>query len=111
MQRLVVTIVVLGLTALLLWITKPSMEDYYEELQSRQTAIQSQGGLGETLPVGSNALDEMMLRITPERAMDLTEYQDYGIMSIFVTYYNVSDYERRELHSVGIMSTFITSTK
>ncbi len=107
MARFFVFIVVVGGLALVMNKTRPTQAEYLEELQRRADVIATQKDDAFHLMRGAHPLDEMVTAQPPARLFEQTQFEDYYVVSVFTTAYEVSGYGVRRVRTVGLFSKFI----
>ena len=109
MARFFVFLVVVGGTAMFMYSTKPTKADYLKKIEARTQAIASVDQAGFAQLRGGDPFDDMVSTGDPYELLDRTYYDDYLLISVFTTEYEMPGYEVQEVRTYGLFSTLITS--
>ena len=111
MPRLVTVFIVVAGACWILYATRPTKQDFFEELQHRATTMQERGQDNMDKLVGANPLDEMVIGAAPERIIKDTYYEDYYLVSVFHTRYTAPSRQEKRVRIYGFLSTFYPSSR
>lgn len=109
MARFFVFIVVVGGTALFMYSTKPTKADYLKKIEARSQAIASVDQAGFAQLRGGDPFDDMVSTGAPYELLDRTYYDDYLLVSVFTTEYQMRGHDLKEVRTFGLFSTLITN--
>ncbi len=108
MARFIVFLVVVGGTALSMYSTKPTQADYLQKLETRSQAVASFDQEGFAQFHGGDRFDKMVSTGSPQQLLNHTRIDDYVLVSVFTTQYQVPGYNPEQVRTYGLFSTLIT---
>lgn len=112
MRATLITLLVVGLVALVAYLTKPSPQDFYEELQVR--AAEVRGGEAKSaglLPKGGTSLDKVVRLMSPDEVVAHTHHSDYVLLSVFTIAYPESPGVYARVYATGVFNTFLVMSE
>lgn len=109
-MRFFVWLILFSGAAFMLYVTKPTTEDYYQKLEDRAAAIASVDNDAFSQLRGADPVDEMVAAETPFELLEKTEYEDYYLFCMFTTEYQGPGSSTRRVRTFGVFSTLISST-
>ncbi len=108
MARFFVFLVVVGGTALTMYSTKPTESAYLQKLEARSQAIASIDQEGFAQLRGGDPFDDMVTTGAPVDLLERTHIEDYVLISVFTTPYQMPGRPEEQVRTYGLFSTLIT---
>ncbi len=109
MARFIVFLVVVGGTALSMYNTKPTEADYLQKLEARHQAVASLDQEGFARIHGGDRFDKMVSTGSPQELLHRTHIDDYVVVSVFTTDYQLPGHGPQQVRTYGLFSTLISS--
>lgn len=110
-MRFFVWLFLIGGAAVVLYITKPTQDDYYQKLETRAATVTGVDHDAFSQLRGGDPIDEMVAAQSPFQLLEQTQYDDYYLFSIFTTEYQAPSHDVRRVRTYGIFSTLFSSRK
>ena len=108
MARFFVFLVVVGGTALSMYSTKPTEADYLQKLEMRSRAVASLDQEGFSRIHGGDRFDKMVSTGSPQHLLNHTQVDDYVLITVFTTEYQLPGHGLEQVRTYGLFSTLIT---
>ncbi len=108
MARYFVFLVVVGGTSLIMYVTKPTQVDYFEEMQRRADVVVSEEHRAFRQIRGGHPVDEMVAVQSPVKLLEQTRYDDYYVVSVFTTAFDTPGYGTRHVRTYGLFASLIS---
>ena len=109
MARFIVFLVVVGGTALSMYSTKPTQADYLQKLEARSQAVALLDQEGFARVHGGDRFDKMVSTGSPHQLLERTHVDDYVLLSVFTTDYQLPGHSMEQVRTYGLFSSLITS--
>jgi hypothetical protein len=108
MARFFVFLVVVGGTTFSMYTTKPTEADYLQKIETRSEAVASFDQNSFSQLRGGDPFDKMVSTGAPTELLDRTRVDDYFLVSVFTTEYQLPGYDVQQVRTYGLFSTLIT---